>query len=97
MKFRNIHANALDNQCFKWCVIRALKPTEIYPERTTKQLKEKAEKSLNYDGIEFPMKLKDINKFEKQNPKISVNVLGQCFSTSATVRTNEDDKIVRCG
>jgi len=31
---------------------------------------------LNFDGIEFPIKRKDINKFEKQNAEISVNFLG---------------------
>ena len=32
----------------------------------------------NWDGITFPMPCtdRDIGKFEKQNPKISVNVLG---------------------
>ena len=28
------------------------------------------------DGIEYPISLKDINKFEKQNPTISITVLG---------------------
>ena len=32
--------------------------------------------TLNFDGISFPMKLKDIKKFERQNPQIYVNVLG---------------------
>jgi len=31
--------------------------------------------TLNFDGIEFPVKLKDIGKFEEQNPNISVNVI----------------------
>ena len=31
---------------------------------------------LNFTGIEFPVSLKDIDKFEKQNPGIGVNVFG---------------------
>ena len=31
---------------------------------------------LNFTGIEFPVSLKDIDKFEKQNPEIKVNVFG---------------------
>ena len=41
----------------------------------TKLLKKQCE-NLNFAGIEFPMKSKDIDKFEKQHPEISVNVLG---------------------
>ena len=28
------------------------------------------------EGIEYPVSLKDLNKFEKQNPSISITVLG---------------------
>ena len=31
---------------------------------------------LNFTGIEFPVSLKDIDKFEKNNPEIKVNVFG---------------------
>ena len=31
---------------------------------------------LSFTGIEFPVSLKDIDKFEKQNPEIKVNVFG---------------------
>ena len=31
---------------------------------------------LNTVGIEYPVSLKDIDKFEKQNPNISINVFG---------------------
>ena len=37
---------------------------------------EKQAETLNFDGISFPMKLKDIKKFEQQNPQVSMNVLG---------------------
>ena len=34
------------------------------------------ENTLNMEGICYPVSLKDINKFEKQNPTISITVLG---------------------
>ena len=64
-----------DNKCFLWCVLRALNPKDNHPDRIDKKLKEK-ENTLNMDGIEYPVSLKDIDKFENQNPTISITVLG---------------------
>ena len=64
-----------DNKCFLWCVLRALNPKNEKPERVDKDLKSK-ENTLNMEGIEYPVSLKDIKRFEKQNPDISVSVLG---------------------
>ena len=64
-----------DNKCFLWCVLRALNPSKDHPERIDKKLKEK-ENTLNMEGIEYPVSLKDIDKFESQNPSISITVLG---------------------
>jgi len=75
MKFQSENKNKEDNQCFKWSIVRTLNLVKIHPERITKQLEEQA-KTLNFDGIAFPVSWKGIDKFEKQNPKILVNVLG---------------------
>ena len=64
-----------DNKCFLWCVLRALNPCEKNPQRIDKKLKEK-ENTLNMDGIEYPVSLKDIDKFENQNPTVSFTVFG---------------------
>ena len=61
--------------CFKWSVARALNPVERDAERISKLLRKQAE-DLNMKGIEYPMSLKDIDKFETQNPSISINVFG---------------------
>ena len=63
-----------DNKCFLWCVLRALNPKDDHPERVDKKLKGK-ENTVNMEGIEYPVILKDLNKFEKQNPTISITVL----------------------
>ena len=63
-----------DDQCFKWAVTRALNPTDKNPDRITKELREQSEK-LNWDGITFPVKIKDISVWEKNN-ETKVNVFG---------------------
>ncbi|XP_065664489.1 uncharacterized protein LOC136086141 [Hydra vulgaris] len=64
-----------DNQCFKWCIARALNPTDNNPQRIDKDLITQAEK-INWYKIEFPVSLKQITQFEKNNQDISVNVYG---------------------
>ena len=64
-----------DNKCFLWCVLRALNPKDNHQEKIDKELK-KTENTLNMDGIEYPVRLEDIDKFEKQNPSISITVFG---------------------
>lgn len=64
-----------DNECFKWCITRALNPVDKHPERVTKELTKQSEK-LNWSGITFPMTLNKIDKFERNNTDLSVNVFG---------------------
>ena len=68
--------NKDNNKCFLWCVLRALNPSkDKHPSRIDKDLKSK-EHTLNMEGIDYPVSLKDIKRFEKQNPNISISVLG---------------------
>ena len=64
-----------DNKCFLWSVLRALNPTNNHPERIDNNLKSK-EDTLNMEGITYPVDFKGIKRFEKQNPDISISVLG---------------------
>ena len=62
-----------DDKCFLWCVLRYLYPKPKNDDRFT-DLKQ-YENSLNTKGIKFPMKVKDITKFEALNPSIpGINV-----------------------
>ncbi|XP_067208470.1 uncharacterized protein, partial [Linepithema humile] len=74
----NVKSN--DNACFAWAVVAALYPAEKHPERTIEYPHYST--VLNLCGIEFPVTLSQISKFEKLNA-ISVNVF-----------TTEDSKIV---
>ena len=70
-----INIQNTDNKCFSWCVLRVLYPKDHHPERVDKQLKEK-ENTLNMKGIEYPVSLKDLGRFEKQNLTISITLFG---------------------
>ena len=70
-----INMKNTDNKCFLWCVLRALNPKDNHPERVDGELIGK-ENSLNMKGIDYPVSLKDLNKFEKQNPSMSITVYG---------------------
>ena len=67
--------NEDNNKCFLWCVLRALNPKDRDAERIDKDLKSK-EHTLNMKGIAYPVDFKDVNRFEKQNPDISISILG---------------------
>ena len=68
-----INIRNTDDKCFLWCVLRYLNPKPKNDDRLS-DLKEK-ESTLNTKGIKFPMKVKDIKKFEDLNPSIpGINV-----------------------
>ncbi|KYN29064.1 hypothetical protein ALC57_01510 [Trachymyrmex cornetzi] len=73
MKRAVISVKSMDNACFAWSVVAALYPAErnadresSYPHYST---------VLNFAGIEFPVTLKDVLKFERLNA-VSINVYG---------------------
>ena len=86
-----------DNKCFLWCVLRALNPDEKNPQRLDKKLMGK-ENTLNMEGIDYPVRLKDLDKFEKQNPTISITVLGYetkgVYPLRNSVNTDRDYNII---
>ena len=63
-----------DKECFKWSIIAAGKWMDIdsHPERVTNL--RKFTDNYDWSGLEFPVSIKSIGKFEANN-NISVNVL----------------------
>ena len=62
-----------DNKCFLWSILRYLHPIRKLKIRLTDI--RKYENELNFKGIDFQVKLKDIPKFENQNPTLpGINV-----------------------
>lgn len=64
--------NYHDNQCFRWAILSKLHPAKDNKDRIMKY--ERFKNELHFDGIEFPVKISDINHFEEINSDISVNV-----------------------
>ncbi|XP_057324658.1 uncharacterized protein LOC130667184 [Microplitis mediator] len=75
-----------DVYCFLWCIKAALFPARNnHPERVSSY--QHVDAVFNYQGIRFPISLKDIPKFEKLN-NLRINVYG---IESETVKNNEDN------
>ena len=66
--------NENDNECFKWAVTSAVFPAKEHAERISKQMRKDSEK-FDWTGIEFPVSVKQIDKFENQN-NYAINVFG---------------------
>lgn len=67
-----VNVRNFDEQCFRWAVLSALYPCQRNAARVEKYFSYKDE--LNFTGIHFPMKVRDITKFEQLNNTISINV-----------------------
>ena len=89
-KRATINIQNKDDKCFLWSVLRYLHPREKNENRLS-DLKQ-YEFSLNTKGITFPMKVKDINKFERLNPDIpGINVFSNDGYTIYPLREVKKD------
>ena len=66
--------NTTDNECFKWCITRAIHPIGKHQNKITGKLREQS-KIFDWTGVNFPTSFEDISRFQKNNG-ISVKVLG---------------------
>ena len=71
---RQVNLRNSDNECFRRCHVRHLRPRVKNPQRITKDEKSFV-KELNYNGIEFPVTKRQYNKVEKNN-HLRINVFG---------------------
>ena len=70
-----------DQYCFLWCILAYLYPVEDNKNITSSYSKHFDK--FNLEGLEFPMKVKDIPKFENLNIGLCINV----FELTGTVLT----------
>jgi len=65
-----------DNRCFEWAILSALYPVQHgkHPDRPSSYRAHL--KKLDFTGIKFPVKVSDIDKFERQILAVSVSVFG---------------------
>ena len=71
-----INMENTDEFCFRRAVTRALNPVKKHAGRISRQLIWES-REFNWEGLSFPVELKEISKVEKNNPGVSVNVF--CF------------------
>ena len=64
-----------DNECFRWCHLAKVYSEKVKSNRERISHYKKYVDTLNYDGIKFPVSIKQIPKIEEQN-NISINVIG---------------------
>ena len=67
----NIQNN--DEKCFLWSILASLHPVQRNSYRVSKY--QEYEHGLNMSGIQYPVDIKDIGRFEHQK-NISVNICG---------------------
>ena len=92
-----INVQNADQFCFQWAILSCLYPANNHHTNSVYSYT-KYRDTLNFDGITFPVKVKDISKFEKQNPQISVNVIsldsenkGYCIEYLSPERYRQHD------
>ena len=72
-----------DEECFKWAVIAALHHEEIKKDHQRISTLRPYENQYNWEGLEFPASINEIDKFEKNNPGIAVSML---FSNKKSIQ-----------
>ena len=71
-----INVKNKDNRCFEYAILSALHHKEIKEKHERPPKYKEYLGKLYFTDIEFQVSLKDIDKFEKQNPGIGFNVFG---------------------
>ena len=66
----NVYNN--DDKCFVYCILASLHPTVDTPENVVHYTP--YEHELDMSGIEYPVTLSQMSRFERQNSNISVNI-----------------------
>ena len=70
-----INPEKKNEQCFKWAVIAALHHKEIAKDHQRISKLKSSENQYYWEGLEFPVSIKKIDQFEKNNPGIAANML----------------------
>ncbi|XP_065363259.1 uncharacterized protein LOC135956640 [Calliphora vicina] len=102
LKYACINVKNADEFCFKWAIISAIadfkkdagRPSKYNVNIEAENITVKGN-SLNFKGLCFPLKVKDISIFEINNPNISINVFGYDESIKLIVGPYYKSKVKR--
>ena len=70
-----INVQNRDNECLRWALIAALFPAPR-GRQVSRPSSYPTEDGLNFTGIDFPTPLSQIDRLERQNPNLAINVFG---------------------
>ena len=76
-----------DQYCFLWCILAQLYPVENHKDRISKYIIHL--NKLNLKGLEFPMKVKNIPKFENLN-NLNINVFELTGNVLTPIHINKN-------
>ena len=85
-----------DEECFKWVVITALHHEEIKKDHQCISRLRPYENQYNWKGLEFPVSIKKMDKFEKNDLGIAVNVLFSNKKSQNIYTARSSKHNVRC-
>ena len=84
--------NENDHECFKWAITSAIYQREKDLQRLNKKMRNNSQ-NFNWDGIDFPVSIKQIDKFGRQN-NYAINVFGYEDSKVYPLRLSKKDSQV---
>ena len=85
-----------DEGRFKLAVIAALHHEKIKKDHQRISRLRPYENQCNWEGLEFPVSIKKIDKFEKNNPGIAVNVLFTNKKSQNIYTAHRSERSVKC-
>ena len=85
-----------DGECFKWVVIAVLHHEEIKKDHRRISRLRPYENHHKWKGLEFPVSIKKIDKFEKNNPGIAVNVSFSKKKNQNIYTASRSERNVKC-
>ena len=91
-----INSQDKDEEYFKWAVIRALHHEEIKKDHQRISRLRPYEKQYNWEGLEFPVSIKKIDKLEKNKPGIAVNLLFSNKKSQNIYTARRSERNVKC-
>ena len=85
-----------DEESFKWATITALHQEEIKKDHQRIWKLRPYENQYNLEGLEFPVSIKKIDKFEKNNPGIALKVLFSNKKNQNIYTARRSERNVKC-
>ena len=70
-----VNVKSRENECLRWALRAALFPPKD-GDNAHRPSKYPVNDGINYEGIDFPTPIKQINKLEKQNRNLAISIFG---------------------